>query len=69
MKQYQLLQDYRGIPKDTMFFGEFPITGGGTGYFQKEDIPKTEEGGTNALFSSFVENSTLFQLIENQEND
>ena len=63
MKQYQLLQDYRGIPANTLLFGPYPITGGGTGYFQQKDIPTTDQGGTQCLFASFVEQSSIFKLV------
>lgn len=64
MKQYQLLQDYRGIPKDTVLYGPAQITGGGLGFFKKEDLPTTDEGGTNCIFASAIEsNPTIFKNI------
>lgn len=64
MKQYILQEDYRGYTAQSIFYGPYPVTGGGNGYFTKENIPGPE-GGTNCLFSSFVESSTLFKEISN----
>lgn len=64
MKQYQLTKDYQGWPKDTPIFGPFQVIGGGMGYFRKEDIPTTPEGGNQCFFQSAVEsNPDIFKLI------
>jgi hypothetical protein len=68
MKQYQLLSAYRGWPAGTMLFGPYAITGGGMGYFQKADIPTTDEGGTQCIFASAItSNPLVFNEITQQK--
>lgn len=63
MRHYQLLQNYRGLLANKMFYGPYLIAGGGYGYVQEADIPPTGQPVEAALFASFVEKSDLFKLV------
>lgn len=69
MKTYELTQDWNGVPQGTQIFGPYQITGSSTkGYFTKENIPTTPQGGTNAFFASAVEgNDSIFRDVTTPE--
>jgi hypothetical protein len=68
MKQYILQEEYRGIPQGTELFGPYLITGGGQGYFEKENIPAGPEGGTQCIFeSAILSNPLIFKEVVNSK--
>jgi len=71
MKQFELLSDYRGIPKGTILYGGYPVKGGTANvYVQKADIPTDPSQGVSfGIYESAINdpaNSEIFKLVTNE---
>ena len=66
MTQYTLTQDYNGYKANTVFQGPYPIKGQSSKCYVPLDQIPGPDGAEMCLFSSFVESSTLFKLVTNE---